>query len=669
MGPRTLAAVSNQGSHFVPRNHLLSAAAWGVILSAVFAAPCLAVRPSETLLPNTTKAYIAVPDVDALRDKFDATQLGQLAKDPVMKAFADDLRQQIKDKLEQSGVRIGLTWEDVQEVYGGEVSLALIQPGGDKKAHATAVIVDTTGRAAETQAMLAKLAKNQAAKGAKKSTLMVGTTELTIYTPTKQPEGRIDGPIVYFVKDDHLVACDHIETAKAIVGRFAGTPGDSLATVPAFAVSMARTSEVSGGVEPHIRWFVEPFGYVEVSRAISGGRKKRGTDFLKVLANQGFSAIQGAGGLLAFATGDHELLHRTFIHAPAVPRKPGEANKDKYDLAARMLDFPNGGSLAAQVWVPRDVATYFSFNWKMKEAFEHAITLVDEIAGEPGFFEDVLDSLEKDPNGPQINLRKEIVAHLGTRASIASDYQLPITPKSERVLFAVASTDPAALSRGVNKAMESDPQATKLEYKGHVIWQMENKPAEEIPTLQIEGADLGPVAVAPADDGEKPLIPNAAICVAHGHLLVATHVDFLKKILDDRADGETLAAAADYEVVNGALAKLAAGEDSFRFFSRTDEEYRTTYELIRQGKMPEAETMLGRLLNQVLGTGEEGVLRKQQIDGKNLPEYQMVRRYLGPAGMYVRSLEDGWLLVGCLLNKDAETVEIAADPAAVTEAK
>ena len=73
-----------------------------------------------------------------------------------------------------------------------------------------------------------------------------------------------------------------------------------------------------------------------------------------------------------------------------------------------------------------------------------------------------------------------------------------------------------------------------------------------------------------------------------------------------------------------------------RSFSRTDEEYRPTYELIRQGKMPESESLLGKLLNRLLGPEDEDVLREQQIDGSQLPDFEAVRRYLGPAGLFLR---------------------------------
>ena len=72
--------------------------------------------------------------------------------------------------------------------------------------------------------------------------------------------------------------------------------------------------------------------------------------------------------------------------------------------------------------------------------------------------------------------------------------------------------------------------------------------------------------------------------------------------------------------------------------------------------MPESESLLGKFLNEVLTTDvekEEGIRRRQKIDGSLLPDFEMVRRYLGPAGRVLRSDPDGWLLTGAILNKEA----------------
>src|SRR5262249_39288300 len=137
---------------------------------------------------------------------------------------------------------------------------------------------------------------------------------------------------------------------------------------------------------------------------------------------------------------DHcELIHRTMVYAPPLPGR--ENSPDKYDLAARLLKFPAGGDLAPQPWVPSHLATYNTFRWDIKAAFAAMGPLVDEIMAEKGVFRDVIDSLKTDPQGPQVDIEKDLVGNLGSRVTVITDYQLPIGPKSERLLIAIDTTN------------------------------------------------------------------------------------------------------------------------------------------------------------------------------------------------------------------------------------
>jgi hypothetical protein len=623
------------------------------VLFASLAPSAFAQIASERILPATTKGFLAVPDVDQLQQQWDKTQLGQLMADPVMQPFVEDFQRQIKEKLSESGKKLELTWADLENVYGGEAVMATIQPGGDVERHGLAVIVDITAHQQQAQQLLAKIKQNQINKGATQlaPTTVAGVTVTGYALPAEQPE--LPPTYSYYaIKADHLLAADDLNVLAGMLKRFDADDKASLASVEAFSAAMQHAAEASAGEAPQVRWFIEPFGYLQVVRASQGGKKQRGKDMLKILMNQGFAAVQGVGGHVFLADGKHEILHRTLIYAPPVARDD-TAKRDKYDLAARMLNFPNGSAHTPPTWIPRELAGFTSFNWEMKEAFEYSSTLVDEMAAAEGTFEDVLDALATDPHGPQIDIRKELVAHLDDHAFVFTDYRTPITPESERMLGAIAVTDPATVAATLEKALKDDPQAKKLVINGQVIWEIVSDQEEgEIPALVIDGPFDSFDDLAPAEDEtEEVVIPNAALTVAHGHLLVANHVDFVVDVLAKARNRDTLKEAADYQLVQQALQQLGAGEDSFHQFSRTDEAVRPTYELMKQGKMPQSETMLGKVLNRILGSGEEGDVREQEIDGSKLPDYQVVRRYLGPSGLYVRSLDEGWMMTGVLLEK------------------
>ena len=269
----------------------------------------------------------------------------------------------------------------------------------------------------------------------------------------------------------------------------------------------------------------------------------------------------------------------------------------------------------------------------------------------------MLQSIEDDPNGPQVNLRRDLIAHLGERAVMISDYQLPITPKSERILVAVEVSDPKAVATTIAKTMKTDPDARRREYNGYEIWEIVDEETE-LPMVTIEhSAAFASNANEEEDEvieEEKKMLPNSVVTVAHGRLIVATHLDFLVKVLNTVSERDSLRSSVDFGIVRNELNRLVPGEHCVQTFSRTDEEYRAVYELIRQGRMPEAETMMGKMLNNVLGDGKEGSVRQQKIDGSKLPDFETVRRYFGPGGLSVVSEADGWSLTGFTMSKDIE---------------
>jgi hypothetical protein len=630
-------------------------------LVVALAARGVAAVPSEALLPATTKGFISTQDVDEVRKKFNATQLGDLVNDPVMKPFIEDFKKQIGAKLERAGKKLGVKWEDLEEVYGGEVALALIQPNPqDKMSHATALIVDITGKRAEADELLRKVDANQRANRGVRSALKEGGVDVTVYTQPLQPGERVPERAFYFIANDQLVVADDQATISAIIKRLDGKAKDSLATVRAFDESLKACAKASEDTRYHIRWFVEPFGYAEASRAAQGGKKKRGTDLLKILQTQGFTAVQGLGGHVFFDTADTEVLHRTYAYAPPVERKPNDASKDKWNLAMRMLDFPNSDNadgLEPQPWALPEIATYLSFNWKMQEAFDYSETLVDAIIGDKGAFDEIWQSLKIDPNGPKIDIRQDLLNHLGTRATLLTDVQLPVDVKSERLMAFVEVQNKRGdiIAQTLEKAFKSDPQAKRRVIGEHVVWEIIQEEELALDTeIMIEGTGFVSTTEAPKEQEpaeEEAKLPNMAMTVFLDHLVISTHVDFIKELIEHGGNGKSLGQADDYQRVRKSLVALGTKNDSFHFFSRTDESYRATYELLQQGKLPEAETILARLLNSTLGAQGEGAMRKQEIDGSKLPNFDLVKKYLGPAGVFAQTEEGGWWVVGCLLKK------------------
>lgn len=629
---------------------------WGTcLLMGIGGGTSLAARPAENLFPNTTAGFVAVANWDDLKDHWRQTQWGKLAADPVMKPFEKDLRHQLQQRWKGIRERLGLTLEDLEGVPGGEVAIGLIRPAPNQAV--TALVVDVTGHLPQANAMLEKVRVNLTKSGAKQTKLAVGGTTVTQYDLPRRPHDDVDAPLrksFYFLVGTLLGVADSLEIVQGILRRIPADQGDSLADVPAYQAVMKRAQTDAAHGPKQIRWFMFPLNYAEAARTNTPERERRkGKSVVDIMRHQGFAAVQGVGGMADLATDGYELIHRTAVFAPP-----------PYEKSMKMLSFPNGSDFKPQSWVPRDIATYTSFYADILNGFDNFGPMFDELfgEGEKGTWTEVLKGLRDQPDGPQVDLRNDLFVHLGRRVSMMSDYQLPITTTSERLLFAIEAVNTKPVAAAIEKLMKNDKTAKRREFQGHVIWEMVEEEQPNIPKVNIGDIPsltptLDPSKKKKTEDDEPEqvrLLPHAAVTVANGHLLIASHLDFLLKVLRPIEDRETLARSLDYRVITATLDQLGLKEQFLRTFSRTDEEYRPSYELLKQGKMPESETMLSRVANVLSGQGQKKKApRQQQIDASKLPDYQVVRRYLGPAGNVGTSEAKGWFFKGIMLSKES----------------
>jgi hypothetical protein len=84
-----------------------------LVFAVVRARPLFGSQPSDTLLPPTTKGYLSIPDVDAFESSFQATQIGKLLDDPLMKPFFEDIREQIESRVVRSDNPLTIRLEDL----------------------------------------------------------------------------------------------------------------------------------------------------------------------------------------------------------------------------------------------------------------------------------------------------------------------------------------------------------------------------------------------------------------------------------------------------------------------------------------------------------------------------------------------------------------------------
>ena len=290
--------------------------------------------------------------------------------------------------------------------------------------------------------------------------------------------------MIYFIKDDLLAASDNLKVIEGMLGRLAQTRNDSLAAVPAFEAITKRCRTGAGELVPHIRWFIEPFGYADAVRLSSDQPARRAPTCSRFFASRASRRSKASAGFVNFSVDQYEMLHRTFIYAPG-----NKTGGERFTLAARMLEFPNGGNFTPPDWVPRDVASY------MRGQPEHEERL-----------RKFQDAGQRDRRRRSVRRRAGVDSHRRKwpadrhpqgsdrlpgqpRSRSSPTCNCPSRPRASGCWSAVDTTDEKHLAEVIKKWMETDPDTRRREINGHVVWEIVDEKAE-LPMVTIENSPL-----------------------------------------------------------------------------------------------------------------------------------------------------------------------------------
>lgn len=641
----------------------------GVLPCSLVATTAWAAPAADAIFPNNTVAFVVIPDTQEFEQRWSRTQIGIFSEDPAIQPFINQMRDKAIERFAPMQEQLGVSLDEISAAAGGEVAAGVVYR--QAKRAAVVVTIDTTGKDAQAQQLLAKVDGEMARRQAQKALDDRSGTAMTVYTIPAKKAGRKPTTLILFERDEILCLANNMPEAEALNGRIAMQSKSALNSAKAYQETMRRCQAEARGVKPQVRWFIDPFVYDLARRTIRTEKllpdKK---DTITMLREQGFDAIKGIGGHVSLAANElQDVIHRTAIYAPG---KPGaKTAAEKYERSMRMAELPNRTDMPMQDWAPRMTATYTTANIDAQNAFDHVSHIFDAMAGYQDAFKTTLEGFEKDPFGPKIKVREEIVAHLGSRVTMMTDYKLPISTDCERYLFVVEVTNPSAMQGPIDRLMENDG-AELRKVDGVAYWEIvpENEALAETQIdgglITIDDTDAEPVAK------NDRVLRRAAVCLQGNQLIVASDSEFLRQVLSGVDDQESLAESFDYRVTMVELNKVASQERCSWSFFRTDESVRPTYELIREGKMPEAQTFFGRGLNRLMTTAEEeeeGIVRKQRLDGSSLPSFELARRYFGPAGRSIRSDDDGWFISGVILSKAAQGAEVATINSPANRAK
>ena len=187
-------------------------------------------------------------------------------------------------------------------------------------------------------------------------------------------------------------------------------------------------------------------------------------DILAVLKNQGFTAVKCIAGEVWFAHADSDIAHRGFVLADfPLPRSAG------------ILDFPNESMTQPPHFVSGNAATFLATAWNAQTAFWKARDLVDELVGNQGVFDEVINGIKNDVNGPQVDIRNELLPLMTNDIVAISDCKEgEVEVNSRRNLIGVKVNNTSKAAQIVDRVMKAEANAELMSFQGIDIWKVTN---------------------------------------------------------------------------------------------------------------------------------------------------------------------------------------------------
>ncbi|MFG0288144.1 MAG: membrane or secreted protein [Rhodopirellula sp. JB044] len=604
------------------------------------------------LLPADAAGVAWVADMPVLVESWKKTTLHELGQDDVMKPLVEANLGADGALWSKIGDKIGVRPKDLYEIASGEVVVGWLPFENDRRRPSClCVIADTRGKHQQAIAVAERIDQDLKADGATRKDVEKFGETIRIYQPKTRPGQLKIEQVVISVTEDRVIASNRDSVVMDILEAIPQDGlTDSVEQSPLFQTVAKQVSDRMEVKTPGstLQWYVRPLAMGRILRDVAKVDRGNKVKILNLLENQGFDAIQAMGGTVVVRQDEFDLLHRGYVHAPPVTDQP-----DRYRLAARVLQFPNGNLQELPGWIPKSTASVTQMNWKMEEAFWALESLVNEAFNDK-IFRPTIAGIRDDEEGPQIDIEKNVMPNLGEHLLLLTDNTEPITVDSERLLVAIEVIDQDVIANAIEKAMEVEPDVLLVDVvEGVDIWKVQRGEGEieEEAFFDDFGSDED------MQEEQPPLLDTWAIAmVGKGpgsdkpYLMFSSHVDFLVEIATRIQSGAGDGLDEQPEIVE--LLKMTqefgGKQPSIQRVVRLRESLQAKYELQRRGELRDNDSVLATIIRRLFQADEQEEI--QRPNATKWPPYSEVKDFFKNASSYVETTDTGWSLNAFLLH-------------------
>ena len=611
------------------------------------------------LVPESAAGVIRIPDLPKFLEALKETHAGKLREEELVKPFFDAQRERLRNYLESVNNKVGLRPDDLYEIASGEVVFSWLPfPNDKRRPYSLCLVADVRNRQKEVDSALETIDNDLKQGGWTRNDVTHNGETVRVYGAKRKP-GQIKlEQIAVTANETRIIAADRDSVVTDLLDAAAGNPNTGSISEQSDFKQVLSTSgkAIQGPVKAQggtlaAEWFARPFEMGRIVREALQIDRGNDIDIIKLLENQGFNAITTAGGVVAINGKKYDMLHKGVILAD----RP-------FKNAARMLQFAPGKRDEIPDWVSPQTASFNRLNIDIENAFWASGSLVDEALGDE-IFDDMIDGIKNDKDGPQIDVKNDVLPSLDKQVILLTDNVLPADINSERMLVAIRVSNPDKIKNAIRKAMEVEPDASRMEVpnlEGIDVWKFvrgeggdddfdaelfddfdlefddETNEQQETPPLLDQWA----VALVPQGPGSKaPYLMFSS----HPELLIET----AQRIQAGANDG--LGTLPEIKRVVESLQELGCKQPVFDRVVRTKLSLRVKYELLRQGKLKDSDSVLAKLIQRIAEEELEQGGEPDPLNADKLPPIEKIEKFLPDGGSYFEETEDGWKVTGFLL--------------------
>lgn len=593
------------------RQILLSA----LLTSVMFISGALAERPTApNLLPDRTVGLVRIRNYPETRTKFGETAMGKMLADEEVGPLVSGLYEQLQQMYARVEERIGVPLEKLRSLPQGEIWFAAVPPAKEGPV-SMALLIDVGQHVSTAQKLLERGQELLEERGGRKIEETLADTKVNIFLPPgvgePKRETRKDketgkewtelvvqfGTTIQFEKEGAIVITTTPALAEEILTSWDGNE-TTLAQNERFAAVMRRCQ--SSNDPPEFEWYVDP---ITLAKALAQGNAGAQLG-LALIPALGLDGLQAAGGTLTFNTGEFDQVGHTHI----LLENPKSGVMEVLQMAS--------GDATPEPWVPSDVLGYMTINWDLQASYDKGSKVYDSYFGE-GRAGEQIGRFVKDRL--DVDFEKELLPAIAGRVTMAQWNEPPARLNSGANVVGVKLTDAKAFEPTLEKIMVKYPdRLEKQSYLGTTYYKLNFpvRPGQEVP------ANLRR--------------PEPCFAIVGDYLILSDSVKFFEHCVKTITTGKTLANEVDYKLIASKIARQAGGQKpGFVQFSRPEEGMRMLYDLAtsddtRQNLARQAE-------NNDFFKRLDATLKEHP-----LPPFQVLAKYLAPAGAMITQDETGF---------------------------